>query len=372
MADQTAEIGIGLIGCGGFGEFCLDAFSDLPGVRPAAVADVVKQAADRLGERFGVPAFGEPEELIGHPDVDLVHVATPPGTHHELVLAALRKGKHVLCEKPLAMNLVQADEMLRAAAEADRIVPVNFVLRYNAVTDAVRAVIDSGVLGRVLAGRLTNCATDSKLPPGHWFWDPEMGGGIFIEHGVHFFDLYRYWLGEGEVLAAEILPREGTGQADRVHCTFRTAGGALVSHYHAFDQIAAMDRTDHRLACELGDIRVEGWIPLTVVVDVATDAAGQAALLDCLPDAGVEMLGELGGTDGGVMGRGVRRGVDRRIRLTWTPREDKQAVYTDSVRGLLADQLAYVRDRCHPRVITEANGREAVALAQRATELAGE
>jgi len=365
---NPSPLGYGLIGCGGFGEFCLQAVGDVAGLRAVAVADVVRAAADRLASPFGLAAHYDPADLSARDDVQLVHVATPPSSHHELVLAAVRAGKHVLCEKPLAMNISQADEMLRAAAKAGRIVPVNFVLRYNEVTEAVRRIIDSGALGKVLSARLTNCAGDTKLGPDHWFWDKSISGGIFIEHGVHFFDLYSYWLGSAEMLAAHTERREGTGQEDRVMCLMRHDSGAVTSHYHGFDQIAPLDRTDHRLVCELGDIRVEGWIPLTVEVNAAVDDERQEKLAACCDGAEIETLADYG--DEQVMGRGKEHHVTRRVRMRWTPNADMQAVYADSFRALLADQIAYIRDRSHRRRITEANGRDAVALAEAAVKLA--
>ncbi len=386
--------GLGLIGCGGFGEFCLDAFRSMEQVRIAAVADVHKAAADRLAAKFHVPAHGEAADLIRRDDVEIVHVATPPGSHHELVMAAVAAGKHVLCEKPLATRLTDADEMLAAADAAGVIAPVNFVLRHNAVTDAVKAVIDSAALGAVLAARLTNCAGDGKLAADHWFWDKSVSGGIFIEHGVHFFDLYAHWLGAGEILSAHAetrkdaaqiaqlgagqgmalgaqAPRLSSGQEDRVLCTIRYESGAVASHYHGFDQVLLMDRADHRLVCELGDIRVNGWIPLSIHIDALVNDQTQERLAACCPGAEVEVLAACDGADRTPMGRGVRRSVARRIRMTFTPQPDKQSVYADSVRAVLADQIAYIRDRSHQRRITEANGRAALALAEKAAKLAG-
>jgi len=365
-------LGIGLIGCGGFGEFCLDAFSAMDDVRVAAVADVYTPAADRLGAKFGVPAFGDPAELIARDDVGLVHIATPPASHHELALAAIRAGKHVLCEKPLATSVADADEIVAAAAAAGVICPVNFVLRYNAVTEAVKAVIDSAALGRVLSARLTNCASDSKLPAEHWFWDKAVSGGIFIEHAVHFFDLYAYWFGPGEVTAAHAEHRGGAAREieDRVACTVRHESGTLSSQYHGFDQAAPMDRQDHRLVCELGDVFVEGWIPLALRIDALVDDETQARLEACCGGAAVEVVATYEGDAARMQARGVERHVTRRIRLSYEPAADKQSVYADSVRALLADQLAGARDAAHARVVTEANGRAAVALAEAAARLA--
>jgi len=228
-------------------------------------------------------------------------------------------------------------------------------------------VIDSGVLGRPLAARLTNCAFDTLMPPEHWFWNKAVSGGIFIEHGVHFFDLYAYWLGPGRVIDAHAERREGSGIEDRVTCTVRHDSGAIVSHYHGFDQIQPMDRADHRLVCELGDLRVAGWIPLTLTVDAAVDEQGADKLLAACPGCAAETVATW--QTGPILGRGVPRAVTKRLRLTCSPNNDKQAVYAGSIRALLADQIAFIRDRRHRRRVTEADGLTALATAEEAAGL---
>ena len=367
---KDGPIGLGLIGCGAFGEFCLEAFSGMEQIRIAAVADVRREAADSFAERFAVPAHYSPAELVARDDVDLVHIATPPASHHALAMLALRSGKHCLCEKPLAINTAQADEMLDVAEAKGLIVPVDFILRYNAVTEAVKAVIDSGAVGRVMSARLTNCAGDTPLGACHWFWDKCVSGGIFVEHAVHFFDLYAYWLGPGQVISAHAETREGTGQEDRVGCLVRHDGGAIASQYHGFDQIELMDRTDHRLVCEMGDIRISGWIPLSLSVDAAVDEQGLAKLTECLPGCDVEVIEQYSTERGQTTGRGQRRHVTQRVIVRLTPEADKQKVYANGVTDLLADQVAYIGDRDHRRRITDANGRDALALACAAADLA--
>lgn len=367
--NESKPLGLGLIGCGAFGQFCLEAFSKLPDVRIVGVADSVASLAQAAGERFGVPSFSTPASLVAMGEVDIVHIATPPSTHHGLVIPALRAGKHVLCEKPLATEVFDAAEMLAAAAAAGLHVPVNFVLRHNAVTDAVSAVLKSGVLGEVLGAWLVNCAADSNLPADHWFWDRSASGGIFIEHGVHFFDLYRHWLGEGELLDARTYMRPGTDQQDRVECTVRH-GQAVVHHYHGFDQVAVMDRTRHRILCELGDIRIFGWIPLTVTIDAALDAAGLDWLMSACPSATVEAAEPIPESLRQTSGRGKDRHITQRVRMSFTPEPDKQAAYTASVQALLADQIAAIRDPAHQRQVTDRDGLEAVILAAAARDAA--
>ncbi len=363
-------VGYALIGCGGFGRFCLEAVSKMPNVRPVAVADAVAEAARSVGEDFGLDHYADLKTLLARNDVDVVHIATPPGTHHKLALQAIEAGKHILCEKPLACSVADGEDMLAKAADAGVICPVNFVLRYNAVTDAVKRVLESGLLGEVLAGRLTNCAADTPLGPAHWFWDKAVSGGIFIEHGVHFFDLYGYWLGDGEVLDAHAEIRPGTRQEDRVGCTVRHACGAVVSHEHGFTQAGPMDRTDHRLVCELGDLRVDGWIPLSMDLDLLMDDTGPEHLAALLPGAEIRTTAEYSPGEQDMMGRGKPRHVTRRVQAHFCPEADKQAVYARSVATLLADQLAAVADPSRKRIVAEINGLESLKLAERAAVIA--
>lgn len=363
-------LGIGLIGCGSFGLFCLDAFATMPQVRIVAVADQRPQAAEAAGDRFDAAAHKNVADLLASDDVDIVHVATPPASHHELVLAALNASKHVLCEKPLVMNTAQADEMLAAAEQAGKIVPVNFVMRHNAVAAAAGRILASGALGKPLAGRLTNCAFDTYMPPEHWFWDHSVSGGIFIEHGVHFFDLHSQWLGPAKVLSAHTEKREGSGIEDRVTCRVRHECGAVVSHYHGFDQIEPMDRADHRIICELGEVRVVGWIPMRLEVEAAVNDETQEQIQQCCDGCDIEVLRDLSDEPERLIGRGLRRDVSRIIHLTWQPHSDKSAVYAQSIRDLLADQIAYIRDASHQREVTERDGREALSIAESARKLA--
>jgi len=367
---ECGPLGLGLIGCGSFGRFCLDAFSTMPQVRPAAVADTREEVVAEFARDFAVAGHTSADALIARDDVHIVHVATPPSSHHEWVRKAVAAGKHVLCEKPLALTAARGREVLSAAEAAGVCVSVNFVLRYNRVTEAVGAVIESGVLGEVLSARLTNCAKDTPLGPDHWFWLREVSGGIFIEHGVHFFDLYAHWLGPGEVIAAHAEVREATSQEDRVTCTVRHAGGAVASHYHGFDQYYLMDRTDHRLVCELGDIRVDGWVPLRLTVDALTDASGADRLSACCGGAPVEVIEDYGRAHEGAVSRGKPRAISRRVRLCMTPEPDKPTLYAASIRELMADQVAAIRNPSHPRRVTGRNGLDSLVLAERAAQLA--
>lgn len=90
--------------------------------------------------------------------------------------------------------------------------------RYNPLYTMVADLIQSQMLGKVLHGYLENYASDEGLDPDHWFWDRSKSGGIFLEHGVHFFDMFEGWLGRGEVVAASHF---SVAVCRRDHCSFR-------------------------------------------------------------------------------------------------------------------------------------------------------
>ncbi len=380
VQSRVMPLRLGLIGCGRFGEFCLESYWKLPGLRLTAVADHSKIVADRVGKRFSLAAQYDADELLKREDVDLVHIATQPSTHHELAMRAIAAGKHVLCEKPLALSVAQADEMLDAAATQGVIVPVNFVLRYSPVTDAVRSIITSGVLGKPLHAVFENFAQDETLGPHHWFWDRQISGGIFVEHAVHFFDLYSSWFGKGKVVAAHVeyrtdedLPEIPHGPAqDRVMCISHYENGAAVYQYHGFNQPIRMDRQLHHIQFELGEIFVHGWLPQSLELMGLVDDAGLDELERLLPGSKPKVLETYKTEDDQHFNsHWRRRKATQRVSMAWDPGVPKEQLYHQCISDLMQDQLEFLGDRRHLRRIEEKNGREAVVMAEMAKELSG-
>ena len=141
------------------------------------------------------------------------------------------------------------------------------------------------MLGGVLHGYFENSASDENLPPEHWFWDREKSGGIFIEHGVHFFDLFAGWLGEGEVVAAQRSERFGTEIEDQVQCTVRYERGVHVNFYHGFHQPGRLDRQEARLVFEWGNVTLSGWVPTSMTLRAIADENSTRMLCDLFPGA---------------------------------------------------------------------------------------
>src|SRR3954465_13693000 len=208
MDDGLLRLGVN--GCGGFGLFALQHLTQVSGVKLVGMAGTHRPAALAAAARFGVDDNDDVGELLGRDDVDVVYIATPPFLHHPQALAALEAGKHVIVEKPLALTVAQADELVALARRRDRLLVANLMQRYNPLFAAVRKLVETRVLGEVLHGTFENYASDENLPADHWFWDRSKSGGIFVEHGVHFFDLLEGWLGKGTLQAAQVGLRPGT------------------------------------------------------------------------------------------------------------------------------------------------------------------
>ena len=202
----TEGIRIGALGAGGFGMFALQQFTQIPGVELVAMAATHREAAFAMAQRFGIPDLQDMDALLARDDVNLVYIATPPFLHHPQAMKALAAGKHVICEKPLALDLRQADEMIALAEQKHLLILANLMQRYNPLFETIQRLVESKVLGEFLHGFFENYATDESLGPEHWFWDRAKSGGIFIEHGVHFFDMFCGWLGPGQVVAAQRTP----------------------------------------------------------------------------------------------------------------------------------------------------------------------
>jgi predicted dehydrogenase len=201
---------------------------------------------------------------------------------------ALLAGKHVICEKPAALQVNEAEELASLAAAHNLLYVVNLMQRYKSMYTTVKNIVDEKLLGNFLHGFFENYASDENLGPDHWFWDESKSGGIFIEHGVHFFDLFSGWLGEGNVISAFQLTRPliDTKIIERVQATVLYQEG-IVNFYHGFDQPKILDRQEMRLQFERGDITLYEWVPVKMKLHGLLLRKHLERLSDILPDASI-------------------------------------------------------------------------------------
>ena len=368
MTENTVRLGV--VGCGGFGLFALQHFTQIPGIDLAGIAGTYGPAAEAAARRFGIPAQEDVDDLVCRDDVDMVYIATPPFLHHPQAMLALSAGKHVICEKPLALNLEQADEMIAAARKRDMLVIANLMQRYNPLFDAIKSLIESKPLGEPLHGYFENYAKDEELPPEHWFWDREKSGGIFVEHGVHFFDLFAGWLGPGEVVAAQRTLRPAASFEEQVQCTVRYGDSVFVNMYHGFHQVGRMDRQEMRLVFERGDVTLHGWVPTQVRIHAVANEKATRDVAELFPGARLDISEVYSPKDRLCRGRQKELDVYQKFDLTYGEGVQKMHRYGELLRAMFQDQLAWIRDKEHVRQITEENGRTSLAMALEADRVA--
>ena len=364
-------LGLAVIGASRFAQFCLSHYAQVEGVKPVAVWSRTAGRADALAQAHGIKAYRQMRELLHDPEVHLVHVATTPAQHAEHAIAALHAGKHVLCEKPLATSLVDAQHMIQAATERDRRLTVNQMMRYGPMFEPVRQLIAGDVLGAPLRGMLVNRAGDAGLPSDHWFWDESISGGIFVEHGVHFFDLMRGWLDDSaQVLGAWQMRRPNTQLIDQVGCEVRYGAQSTVNFYHGFHQPTALDEQDVRLVFERGELRLRGWIACELTLDAVLDEAGVERVSAALPQARMETVRRFEGEARTFHFRHRAEQLDRHVRVHWTLDADKQAIYGEAVSALMRDLLTAIQTPRHRMRVTVEGAREALATALEARRIA--
>ena len=256
----AAPVGVALVGVGAFGEFCLAAFREMPEVLIAAVVDTDVPRAEHFAKEYGARAHSSLDAALEDEQVEVVALNTPPYLHGSQGLAVLRAGKHLFCEKPLALTLAEGDELLQMVKARNVHLTVDYVMRRNALWEAAAALRESGVLGKLLHMDLANHAAGLNLPPQHWFWDKTRSGGIWIEHGVHFFDAFSWVAGTAGVIDAARQFTRDDGAVDRVEALARY-GDAAAHFYHGFDQSSATEQTTVRLTFEQGYLSLHEWVP---------------------------------------------------------------------------------------------------------------
>jgi UDP-N-acetylglucosamine 3-dehydrogenase len=222
----SAPLRAALIGCGNIGaRGHAPAYAQIAAVELAAVCDVDETAARRVAAATGAEACLDYRRLLDRPDIHLVDICTPTDTHAAIALAALAAGKHVLCEKPLAPTLAEAQAMINAAHHHGRRLMVGYVRRFDPRYRAIKEAIAAGEIGRPLYIRRAD-RQRLPFPAESWFWHPERGGGVILDIGIHQADLFR-WYFEAEPIAVYAIGRQvrdvarRAGSYDHAFLTFR-------------------------------------------------------------------------------------------------------------------------------------------------------
>ncbi len=195
---SSGAIRIGIIGAGFARTTQIPAFKAIKDARVVAIASARREHAEEVAREFDIPHVeGDWRELIARDDIDLVSIVTPVVTHCEMALAALERGKAVLCEKPMAIDADEAKRMTERARKAGVLALIDHELRFLSGRVKLRQLLAEGEIGNVRHAKLT-FRSDSRADtnrPWNWWSDKKQGGGTLGAIGSHVIDGFRWLLG---------------------------------------------------------------------------------------------------------------------------------------------------------------------------------
>jgi UDP-N-acetyl-2-amino-2-deoxyglucuronate dehydrogenase len=226
----TGDVRIALLGCGRISRNHLEAIAKVDGLRLVAAADVDRARADAVGAEQGVPAFGSLDEMLAAVPSDLVAICTPSGLHPQHGVVAARAGRHVLTEKPMAISLEAADELVRACDTAGVHLFVVKQNRLNPPIQLLKRAVDKGRFGRIHMANVTVRWTrpqeyyDAEPWRGTWEFD----GGAIMNQASHYVDLMQWLVGPVESVMAKTATQARRIEAeDSGVAVMRFRSGAL-------------------------------------------------------------------------------------------------------------------------------------------------
>jgi 1,5-anhydro-D-fructose reductase (1,5-anhydro-D-mannitol-forming) len=235
----VSDLGWGFVGASIWAQrYLVPAARATPGARPVGVFSTSTERGERFAQDNGLPrSYASLEALLEDPEVDVVYISTTNDLHAAQTVAAARAGKHVLCEKPMALTLEDARNMQAACADAGVVLGVDHHLRGAATITEMRRLIAENAIGEVVAARIFFL---ELLPADMRTWRltrPEAGAGVVMDLTVHDADTIRYLLDDEivEVTALTASGEMGNGLVeDSVMGVMRTSRGPLVGFHDSF------------------------------------------------------------------------------------------------------------------------------------------
>lgn len=245
----------GILGTGNIARQFVDSFASSTRGILTAVGSRKAESARAFAEARKIPAaFGSYDELIACPDVDAVYLSLPNSMHHEWTLKALAAGKHVLCEKPVAANQPQAQEMFDVAQKHGLHVIEAFMYRSHPMIRQVKQAVDEGRLGRLKVIRTSFCFRVWN-PTGNIRFDPTLAGGALMDIGCYCINFSRFFAG-AEPISVQGIGQLHSGRVDELACGILRFPGDLCATFSC-GMAAQADNT----ASICGD---EGYIEIPV------------------------------------------------------------------------------------------------------------
>jgi predicted dehydrogenase len=206
----TRPYRVGVVGTGGIAQNHVTGYK-LAGAEVVALCDIDSATLAKRAEQWNVPSTSTDfQNMLADPTIDAISICTPNSSHHPITVAAAKAGKHVLCEKPVSMDLAQAQEMIDACDAAGVVFQVGHHMRSWAAAAKAKALIESGAIGDVSYVRLRQAHDwgGAAKVRGVFGSKASSGGGTLLDNGCHLFDLARYLCGDVRDVFARVATRK--------------------------------------------------------------------------------------------------------------------------------------------------------------------
>jgi predicted dehydrogenase len=191
----------------------------------AAIGSRQIASAQSFAEAYQIPAsVGSYEELLARPDINAIYLSLPNSMHHQWTIAALRKGKHVLCEKPFALDVAESEEMFDEAQKAGRVLMEAFMYRCHPLTHAYTQAIASGAIGQVKLIRASFCYRTTRIA-GNVRFSRELGGGALMDVGCYCINFARMIAGAEPTRVHAVARMHESGVDEQVSAVMEFPGG---------------------------------------------------------------------------------------------------------------------------------------------------
>jgi myo-inositol 2-dehydrogenase/D-chiro-inositol 1-dehydrogenase len=228
-----SEVNVALVGAGRIARVHAEAYRTVARGRLVACTDPVAEAARSLADDYDLKVAPDLDALLADPAIDAVLIASPNHLHADQTLRALAAGKHVFCQKPIALTLADADRVVAEANGTDRVLQFGFMLRFTPPLPQLRSRLAQGELGDPITAQ---AAVFGWEPSADWFYDPAHGGGVILDTLVHFADLVLWLFGPAEHVSTEggAYVLDGAKRhhsPDNAVVTVKHRGGAVSSMY---------------------------------------------------------------------------------------------------------------------------------------------
>jgi predicted dehydrogenase len=241
---------VGLIGAGVMGSVHAEAWSQTP-MQIAGILSRTQERAQKISEQYGCKVYDDLDQLLA--DVDVVDICTPTDTHHDLVLKAVQAGKHIVCEKPLAMTIQEGVNMLEACERAGVHLLMAHVVRFFPQYTQARSIVESGDIGKVAVVRLTRCSFQPGRETNSWLLDEARSGGVMLDLMIHDFDYARWVAGDVKsVYAKSVRSNDPQSEGDYALVMLQHVDGAISNIEGGWAYPPPMFRTSLEIAGDDG------------------------------------------------------------------------------------------------------------------------